>query len=68
MHFVDEGVDTGPPILQREVPVPTDGGRTALEDAVHALEHELYPEAIRMIARGTVRIDGADPRVVVIDE
>jgi phosphoribosylglycinamide formyltransferase 1 len=68
VHFVDEGVDTGPPILQREVAVPQGGGRAELEEAVHALEHELYPEAIRMIARGMVRIDDADPRVVLIDE
>ena len=68
VHFVDEGVDTGPTILQREVPVPAGGGRAELEQAVHALEHEIYPEAIRMIARGRVRIDASDPRVVVIDE
>jgi phosphoribosylglycinamide formyltransferase 1 len=57
VHFVDEGVDTGPPIVQREVPVPTDRDRAALEAEIHAVEHELYPEAIRMIARGVVRID-----------
>ncbi len=52
VHFVDEGVDTGPPILQREVPVPADRDRERLEAAIHAVEHELYPEAIRMIAPG----------------
>ena len=57
VHFVDEGVDTGPPIVQREVAVPADRERARLEEAIHAVEHELYPEAIRMIARGTVRID-----------
>jgi phosphoribosylglycinamide formyltransferase-1 len=57
VHFVDEGVDTGPPIVQREVPVPADRDRAALEAEIHATEHELYPEAIRMIARGGVRID-----------
>jgi len=67
VHFVDEGVDTGPPILQREVPVPPGGDRERLEQAVHAVEHELYPEAIRMIARGLVRI-GPDDRVVVVDD
>jgi phosphoribosylglycinamide formyltransferase 1 len=51
VHFVDEGVDTGPPILQREVPVPAGRDRTRLEEAVHAVEHRLYPEAIRMLAR-----------------
>jgi phosphoribosylglycinamide formyltransferase 1 len=68
VHFVDEGVDTGPAILQREVPVPADRDRGRLEEAIHAVEHELYPEAIRMIARGMVRIDASDPRVVVTDE
>ncbi len=68
VHFVDEGVDTGPPILQREVPVPPGQDRTQLEKAIHAVEHELYPEAIRMIARGMVRIDASDPRVVLTDE
>lgn len=52
VHFVDEGVDTGPAIVQREVPVPPDRDRARLEEAIHAVEHELYPEAIRMIAKG----------------
>jgi phosphoribosylglycinamide formyltransferase 1 len=68
VHFVDEGVDTGPAILQRELAVPPGGGRAELERAVHALEHEIYPEAIRMIAQGRVRIDASDPRVVIVDE
>ncbi len=67
VHFVDEGVDTGPVIVQREVEVPADRDRAALELAIHATEHELYPEAIRMIAAGRVRIDADDPRRVVID-
>jgi phosphoribosylglycinamide formyltransferase 1 len=68
VHFVDEGVDTGPAIAQREVPVPPGVSREELEAAVHAVEHELYPEAIRMIAEGRVRIDPEDPRRVAIDE
>ena len=66
VHFVDEGVDTGPVIAQREVAVPPNGDRAALEEAIHATEHELYSEAIRMIAEGRVRIDARDPDVVVI--
>ncbi len=54
VHFVDEGVDTGPAIVQREVAVPPGRDRDRLEEAIHAAEHELYPEAIRMIARGMV--------------
>jgi phosphoribosylglycinamide formyltransferase-1 len=68
VHFVDEGVDTGPTIAQREVPVPAGGEREELEKAVHAVEHELYPEAIRMIAEGRVRIEDSDPPTVVIDD
>ena len=68
VHFVDEGVDTGPVIAQREVPAPPGVLRADLEAAVHAVEHQLYPEAIRMIAEGRVRIDPSDPRKVAIDD
>jgi phosphoribosylglycinamide formyltransferase-1 len=68
VHFVDEGVDTGPVIAQRRVEVPPGGDRGRLEAAIHAVEHQLYPEAIRMIAEGRVRIDADDPGVVAIDE
>ena len=68
VHFVDEGVDTGPTILQREVAVPAGGDRAALEEAIHATEHELYSEAIRMIAAGKVRIGDDGPRAVIVDD
>jgi phosphoribosylglycinamide formyltransferase-1 len=68
VHFVDEGIDTGPVILQRRVPVPVGRERGVLEAAVHTVEHQLYPEAIRMIAEGRVRIDPSDPRKVAIDD
>ena len=51
VHFVDEGVDTGPAIAQREVPVPAGRDRDELEAAIHAVEHQLYPEAIRQLSR-----------------
>ncbi|HEX6603058.1 MAG TPA: phosphoribosylglycinamide formyltransferase [Solirubrobacterales bacterium] len=62
VHFVDEGVDTGPVIAQREVPVTAGVAREELEAAVHAVEHELYPEAIRMIAEGRVKSPSLDDR------
>jgi phosphoribosylglycinamide formyltransferase 1 len=68
VHFVDEGVDTGPSILQREVAVPAGRDRERLEREIHAVEHEIYPEAIRMIATGRVRIEASDQHVVVADE
>jgi phosphoribosylglycinamide formyltransferase-1 len=66
VHFVDDGVDTGPVILQRPVPVPPDRDRNALEHAIHVTEHALLPEAIRLVAAGRVSVDPANPRVVLI--
>jgi len=68
VHFVDEGVDTGPAIVQREVPVPASRDREELEAAIHATEHELYSEAIRMIAAGRVRIAEGDRPTVAVDD
>ena len=50
VHFVDEGVDSGPIILQRAVEVPGSRDPAELEERIHAVEHELLPEAIRLIA------------------
>jgi phosphoribosylglycinamide formyltransferase 1 len=66
VHFVDEGVDTGPIVLQREVPVPAGRDRAVLEEMIHATEHALLPEAIRLIAAGRVSIEPGT-RVVEID-
>jgi phosphoribosylglycinamide formyltransferase-1 len=65
VHFVDEGVDSGPIISQRAVPVPPDADAKTLAEAIHTTEHALYPETIRLIAQGRVRIDPANPRRVL---
>lgn len=65
VHFVDDGMDTGPIIAQRAVPVPADRDRDDLEAAIHAVEHELLPEVIGWIANGRVRLDGG--RTVAVD-
>ncbi len=67
VHFVDEGVDSGPIILQRAVDVPESRDWEELEERIHAVEHELLPEAIRSIASGAVRLDDANPRLVRVD-
>jgi phosphoribosylglycinamide formyltransferase 1 len=67
VHFVDEGVDSGPIILQRPVPVPPSRDWNETENLIHATEHALLPETIRLIAAGRVRFDGSNPRVVRID-
>lgn len=66
VHFVDEGVDSGPVILQRAVELPEAIGRDEVHDRLRPLEHELLPEAIRLIARGAVSLDPANPRRVRI--
>jgi phosphoribosylglycinamide formyltransferase-1 len=66
VHFVDAGVDSGPVILQgaRELP----GARDPAEvlEALRPLEHTLLPEAVRLFARGRLRLDPANPRRVLI--
>jgi len=67
VHFVDEGVDSGPIVLQRPVPVPPGRDRAELEAAIHKTEHALLPEAVRLIAAGRVRVDDGNPRVVLVE-
>jgi phosphoribosylglycinamide formyltransferase 1 len=67
VHFVDEGVDSGPIIFQRAVEIPPSRDRGETEEMIHAAEHVLLPEAIRLIAAGRVRIDGDNPRLVHVD-
>jgi phosphoribosylglycinamide formyltransferase 1 len=67
VHFVDGGVDTGPVILQRAVELPDAVDADAVLERLHPIEHEMLPEAVRLIARGAVRIDPANPRRVVIE-
>jgi phosphoribosylglycinamide formyltransferase 1 len=67
VHLVDEGVDSGPIVLQQAIEVPYTRDRAQLEEEIHRVEHELLPEAIRLIAAGAVRIDPENPRVVHVD-
>ena len=68
VHFVDEGVDSGPVILQRAVELPDAVDAESVHDLLRPIEHELLPEAIRLIARGAVSFDPANPRRVVISD
>jgi phosphoribosylglycinamide formyltransferase-1 len=67
VHFVDEGVDSGPIIMQRPVPVAPSRDWDETESAIHATEHALLPETIRLLAAGRIRIDEQNPRLVHID-
>jgi phosphoribosylglycinamide formyltransferase-1 len=67
VHFVDEGVDTGPVILQRAIEFDHPRSAEEVRARLQAIEHELLPEAVRLIARGAVRIDPDNPRRVVVE-
>ena len=67
IHFVDEGVDTGPVILQRALELPDARDPAEVLERLHAIEHRLLPEAVALIARGAVRLDPANPRRVLVD-
>jgi phosphoribosylglycinamide formyltransferase-1 len=68
VHFVDEGVDTGPVILQRAISLPDATDPDEVHDALRPLEHDLLPRAVRLIARGAVRRDPDNPRRVLVDD
>jgi phosphoribosylglycinamide formyltransferase-1 len=58
VHFVDEGIDTGPILLQRSVPVLDSDTEYELAERILAAEHELYPEAVRLFSKGTIKVRG----------
>ena len=62
VHFVDDGVDTGPVILQRAVELPAARDEREVLSALRPLEHALLTHAVRLFARGALRIDPDDPR------
>lgn len=66
VHFVDEGVDTGPIILQRAVDLPAATEPGEVRAALRPVEHDLLCEAVRLIARDAVRLDPAQRRRVLV--
>ena len=58
VHFVDEGVDTGPVVLQAAVPVEPDDTEESLAARILVEEHRIYPEAVRLFAEGRLEIRG----------
>lgn len=55
VHFVDEGVDSGPAIFQEAVPVEPGDTPETLRERIHAVEHRLLPEAVRLYLAGALR-------------
>jgi len=58
VHFVDEGMDTGPIIIQAAVPVHQDDSEESLSERILTFEHKIYPEAIRLFSEGKIEVKG----------
>ena len=58
VHFVDEGVDAGPIIMQQPVPVFANDTPGSLHQRIQLAEHQIYPEAIRLLAQGHLKLEG----------
>jgi phosphoribosylglycinamide formyltransferase 1 len=58
IHFVDEGVDTGPIIMQAVVPVLPDDDEESLKARILAQEHRIYPQVVQFFAEGRVAVVG----------
>lgn len=63
VHFVDEGMDTGPIILQAAVPVEEDDTEETLSQRILTQEHRIYPLALQLLAEGRVKVEGRQVRI-----
>lgn len=64
VHFVDEGVDTGPIIIQAAVPVMDDDTEDTLGARILKEEHKIYPRAIQLFADGQLEINGRKVKII----
>lgn len=58
VHFVDEGVDSGPVILQKAVPIMENDNEETLSARILEREHQLYPEAVKLFCEGKIKVQG----------
>jgi phosphoribosylglycinamide formyltransferase 1 len=68
VHLVDEGVDTGPIVLQRAIELPDARDRAHVHERLRPLEHDLLPRAVALLAAGRVRRDPDHPRRVIVSD
>ena len=67
VHFVDEGVDSGPVLLQEAFELPYHRDISVTRRHFQEVEHRLLPRAVRLIAAGRVSLDGDNPRLVRVE-
>lgn len=58
VHFVDEKMDHGPVILQKDLKVDKNDTLVSLEDKIHRIEHKLYPQAIKLFVNNKLKVSG----------
>ncbi len=66
VHLVDEGIDSGPILLQRSVELPGYSDPTEVHQILQKIEHELLPEGVRLLASGAVSRDPENPQRLII--
>jgi phosphoribosylglycinamide formyltransferase-1 len=66
VHFVDEGTDTGPVIVQAVVPIEDDDDEATLSARILVQEHRIYPQAVQWFAEGRLSLRGRRVQVAGI--
>jgi len=64
VHFVDEGVDTGPILVQETVKIKNDDTEKTLSKRILAKEHKAYPEAVRLVAEKKISVVGRKVKIL----
>ena len=64
VHFVDEGMDSGPIILQEAVPVEDNDTVESLSERILHLEHKLYVRAVRLYCEGRISMEGRTVKIL----
>ena len=64
VHFVNEGIDAGPIVLQQTVPVLASDTPATLHQRIQVVEHGLLPEAIRLFALGKLQVTGRQVKIL----
>ena len=64
VHFVDEGVDSGPVILQKAIEVADFDDEETLSAKILEQEHQLYPEAVRLFCEDKIKVEGRRVSIV----
>ena len=64
VHFVDEGLDSGPIVIQRTVDIDQDESIEELEEKIHRVEHEIYPLAVKYFCEDRLEIEGRKVKIL----